>query len=134
MEAQRHSRFSGFTLIEMLVVISITLILVGISVPAYNRAIQRAREAVLKQDLFTLRSVINQYTTDKQKAPQSMTDLVSAGYVKVIPGDPITGSNSTWTVQQEDVLLSVDQQGTGISDVHSGATQVSSEGTPYSEW
>lgn len=134
MGVQRRSRLSGFTLIEMLVVISITLILVGISVPAYNRSIIRARETVLKQDLFTLRSMINQYTNDKQKAPQSLSDLVTAGYVKVIPGDPITGSNSTWTVQQEDILLSVDQTATGISDVHSGSGQVSSEGTPYSEW
>jgi general secretion pathway protein G len=130
----RPRRASGFTLIEMLVVISITLILVSIAVPAYNRTIIRARETVLKQDLFTLRSVINQYTDDKQKAPQALTDLVAAGYLKVLPGDPMTGSNSTWVVQQEDVLLSIDQTQPGITDVRSGSAQISSEGTPYNEW
>ena len=127
-------RAGGFTLMEMLVVIAIMLILVGVAVPAYNKTIIRARETVLKQDLFTLRSVINQYTDDKQKAPQGLTDLLAAGYLKEIPRDPMTGSNSTWAVQQEDVLLSIDQQTTGITDVHSGAVQMSSEGTAYNEW
>jgi general secretion pathway protein G len=119
---------------EILVVISITLILVAIAIPAYTRTITRAREAVLKQDLFTLRSVINQYTDDKEKAPQALSDLVSAGYLSRIPADPFTNSAMSWHVQQEDLLQSVDQQEPGISDVHSGANQSSSEGTAYSEW
>jgi len=119
---------------EILVVISITLILVAIAIPAYNRTIIRAREAVLKQDLFTLRSVINQYTDDKEKAPQALSDLVNAGYLKRIPPDPFTNSASSWQVQQEDVLQSANQQEPGISDVRSGASQPSSEGTAYSEW
>lgn len=127
-------RQQGFTLIEMLVVISITLILVGISVPAYNQTIIRARESVLKQDLFTLRSVINQYTDDKEKAPQSLDDLISAGYLKQLPTDPITHSNASWQTEQEDVLQSIDQQTQGITDVHSGASQISSEGTTYNQW
>jgi general secretion pathway protein G len=89
---------------------------------------------VLRDDLFTLRSLIQQYTLDKQKAPQSLDDLVSAGYIKQIPKDPFTGSADTWTTDQEDVLLSVDQQQPGIVDVHSGSSQNSTEGTPYSSW
>ena len=130
----RKHRQKGFTLMEMLVVIAITMILLGIAVPAYNRTIIRARESVLKQDLFTLRSVISQYTDDKQKAPQSLADLVSAGYLRQIPADPFTSSASSWQVQQEDVLESVDQREPGITDVRSGATQISSEGTAYKEW
>ncbi len=119
---------------EMIVVIAIMMILVSISIPAYNRSIVRAREAALRQNLFTLRAVINHYTEDKEKAPQSLDDLLSAGYLKQIPLDPFTGSSSTWQLQQDDVLQSVDQQEPGISDVHSGSTQASSEGTPYNQW
>ncbi len=127
-------RQRGFTLMEMLVVIAIMLILVSIAVPSYNRTIIRAHEAVLRQDLFTLRSVINQYTDDKEKAPQSLSDLVSEGYLKQIPVDPFTRSNTSWQVQQEEVLQSVDQQQPGITDVHSGSSRMSTEGTPYNEW
>src|SRR6202045_24409 len=128
----RHNRDRGFTLIELMIVISMILILVSISIPAYNQSILRAKESVLKQDLFQLRSLISQYTLDKQKAPQSLDDLVQAGYIKQIPVDPMTGTNSSWTVDQEDSLMSVDQQEPGISDVHSGAAQTSSDGTGYS--
>ena len=121
-------------MIELMIVISLILILVSISIPAYNKSITRAREAVLKENLFQLRSLISQYTLDKQKAPQSLDDLVSAGYIKQVPPDPMTASNSTWTVDQEDTLLSVDQQEPGIIDVHSGATQTASDGTAYSSW
>jgi general secretion pathway protein G len=124
----------GFTLIELMIVISIILILVSIAAPIYSSSILRAREAVLKDDLFTMRSVISQYTLDKQRAPQSLDDLVSAGYIKQIPVDPMTNARDTWTVDQEDVLLSVDQQQPGISDVHSGSSASSSDGTPYSSW
>jgi len=129
-----NGRDRGFTLIELMIFISLILILVSISIPAYNQSILRAKESVLKQDLFQLRSLISQYTLDKQKAPQSLDDLVQAGYIKQIPNDPMTGSNSTWTVEQEDSLMSVDQQDPGISDVHSGAEQISSDGTAYNTW
>ncbi len=129
-----NERDRGFTLIELMIVISMILILVSISIPAYNQSILRAKESVLKQDLFQLRSLISQYTLDKQKAPQALDDLVQSGYIKQIPIDPMTGSNSTWTVDQEDSIMSVDQQDPGISDVHSGAGQISTDGTAYSSW
>jgi general secretion pathway protein G len=134
MTSIRNRKDRGFTLIELMIVISLILILVSISIPVYNQSILRAKESVLKQDLFQMRSLISQYTLDKQKAPTSLDDLVQAGYIKQIPTDPMTGSNSSWTVDQEDSLMSVDQQDPGISDVHSGASQVSSDGTAYSTW
>jgi general secretion pathway protein G len=129
-----NRRDRGFTLIELMIVISMILILVSISIPAYNQSILRAKESVLRQDLFQLRSLISQYTLDKQKAPQSLEDLVQAQYIKQLPIDPMTGSNSSWTVEQEDSVMSVDQQEPGISDVHSGAEGMSSDGTAYSSW
>ena len=129
-----NRRDRGFTLIELMIVISMILILVSISIPAYNQSILRAKESVLRQDLFQLRSLISQYTLDKQKAPQSLEDLVQAQYIKQLPMDPMTGSNSSWTVEQEDSVMSVDQQEPGISDVHSGAEGMSSDGTAYCSW
>jgi general secretion pathway protein G len=117
----------------MMIVISIILILMAIAVPVYNQSILRSREAVLRQDLFTLRSVISQYTLDKQKAPQSLDDVVQAGYLRQIPADPMT-AQPNWEVVQEDVLLAVDQQEPGISDVHSSSSGTSSDGTAYSSW
>src|ERR1700692_996076 len=130
----RDRRDGGFTLIELMIVISMILILVSISIPAYNQSILRAKESVLRQGLFELRSLISQYTLDKQKAPQALDDLVQAGYIKQIPTDPMTGSNSSWTVDQEDSIMSVDQQDPGVSDVHSGAEGMSTDGTAYSSW
>jgi general secretion pathway protein G len=130
----QKDRSRGFTLIELMIVISLILILVSISIPAYNTSILRAKESVLMQNLFTLRSLISQYTLDKQKAPQALEDLVQAGYIKQIPIDPFTGKNDSWTVDQEDYSLSVDQQETGITDVHSGSALISSSGTAYSSW
>lgn len=134
MSARHTNRSKGFTLMEMLIVISLVMILVAIAVPNYQRSIMRAKESVLKQDLFQLRSLISQYTLDKQKAPQSLDDLVTAGYLKQIPTDPMTNARDSWTVDQEDTLMSVDQQEPGISDVHSGSNAISSDGTAYSTW
>ena len=128
------ARSRGFTLIELMIVISLLLILVTVAVPIYNQSILRAKESVLKQDLFTLRNVIDQYTLDKQKAPQSLEDLVSAGYIKQIPNDPFTGKNDTWAVEQEDITQSPEQTEPGISDVHSGSNLTASDGTTYSAW
>lgn len=118
-----------------MIVISVILILVSVALPAYNQSIWRARESVLKQNLFAIRSVISQYTLDKQKAPQSLEDLVTGGYFKQIPNDPMTSRNDTWTVEEEtDTIMSADQQEPGIYDVHSGSTAVGSDGTAYNTW
>lgn len=132
----RRSRLkaAGFTLIELMIVISMILILMSVAIPLYNQSITRAREAVLRQNLFTMRSVIDQYSMDKQKAPQSLDDLVQAGYLKQIPTDPMTNSKDTWQTVQEDVLTSVDQTQPGITDVHSGSEANGSDGTAYNTW
>src|SRR6266705_5154500 len=124
----RRSR--GFTLIEMMIVVSLILILVSIALPVYNRSILRAREGVLKQDLFTLRQVIDQYTMDKKKAPQALDDIVTAGYIKKVPLDPFT-NEANWTVDQEDPTEAADQQEPGIIDVHSSSNLTGTDGTAY---
>lgn len=128
-----HQRTLGFTLLELMIVLSIIMILMAIAVPVYNQSIVHSREAVLRQNLFTLRNVISQYTLDKQKAPQSLDDIVQAGYLRTIPVDPMTGQTN-WEPHQEDVLLSVDQQDPGIDDVHSASNATASDGTAYSSW
>src|ERR1700684_2856963 len=123
----------GLTLLEMMIVMIIMGILLSIALPIYSQAVVRAREAVLRNDLFELRKLISQYTLDKQKAPQSLEDLVQAGYLKKIPKDPRT-HEANWEPKQEDVLLSIDQQDPGIDDVHSASNSMSSDGTAYSTW
>ncbi|MDW8353106.1 MAG: prepilin-type N-terminal cleavage/methylation domain-containing protein [Bryobacterales bacterium] len=124
----------GFTLIELMIVMTIVTILVSIAVPLYQRSIIRAKESVLKSNLFTLRTMIDEYTIDKQKAPQSLEDLVREGYLRQIPVDPMTGSNTTWRVIMEDATASANQAEPGIFDVRSGSDKISLDGTPYSEW
>jgi general secretion pathway protein G len=118
----------------MIIVMTIVSILVSMAVPMYQKSILRTRESVLRNNLFTLRTVIDEFTYDKQKAPQSLQDLVTEGYLRQVPEDPITGSNQTWKVIMEDALTSVNQTETGIFDVRSGSDRTSLEGTPYSEW
>jgi general secretion pathway protein G len=130
---RRLQRFQGFTLLELMIVISIMAILISVAVPMYNQSIVQARESVLRSNLSTLRNVISQYTLDKQKAPQSLDDLVQAGYLRQIPIDPMT-RQSNWEVVQEDVLMAVDQQEPGITDVHSASEMTASDGTAYSTW
>jgi general secretion pathway protein G len=127
-------RSFGFTLIELLIVMSIIVILVSIAIPLYQKAIMRSKESVLRNNLFTLRTVIDEYTYDKQKAPQTLQDLVQEGYLREVPRDPITESNSSWRVVMEDAVQSVNQTEPGIFDVHSGSDKMGLDGTPYSDW
>jgi general secretion pathway protein G len=124
----------GFTMIEMMVVMAIIVILISIAIPQYQKAIIRSKESVLRNNLTTLRQVIDEYTYDRQKAPQSLQDLVASGYLREIPFDPITGSNDTWHVIMEDALQSVDQTAPGIFDVKSGSDKEGLDGTPYADW
>ncbi len=124
----------GFTLIELMIVMAIIGIILSMAVPIYQKSIIRSKESVLKQNLFTLRTVIDEYTYDKQKAPQSLQDLVQQGYLRGIPVDPMTGSDSTWRIIMEDATNSTSQNEPGIYDVRSGSEARSLEGTPYSEW
>ena len=123
----------GFTLLELMIVISIMMILMAVAVPVYNQSIIQARESVLRGNLATLRSVIDQYTLDKQKAPQSLDEIVTAGYLRQVPIDPMT-HQPNWEVVQEDTQKAVDQTDPGIVDVHSASNGTASDGTTYSSW
>ncbi len=124
---------AGFTLLELMIVMIIMAILLAIAAPIYSHSVLSAREAVLRNDLFELRKLISQYTLDKQKAPQSLDDLVQAGYLKQLPKDPMT-NEANWVPQEEDVLSSVDQMEPGIDDVHSASNAIGTDGTAYSTW
>jgi len=125
---------SGFTLLELATVMALILILVAIAAPAYRMAIQRAREAVLRSDLHSMRAVIDEFTVDKQRPPESLQELVDAGYIHAIPVDPLTGTADTWQADIEQVPVPPDQTATGVVDVHSGSDGKALDGTDYSTW
>ena len=127
-------RERGFTLIEIMIVMAIITIIISIAVPMYQKALVRSKESVLKNNLFTLRTVIDEYTYDKQKGPQTLQDLVNEGYLRAVPVDPITRNADSWHVIMEDALTAVNQTDPGIFDVRSGSDAKSLEGTLYSEW
>jgi general secretion pathway protein G len=132
--ARRGICAAGFSLIEMMIVITIILILAGIAAGRYERSVQRAKEATLKQDLFVMRNAIQQYTLDKEAGPTSLDDLVQGKYLAGVPTDPIT-RNKDWHTESEQVLLDPQQTTPGITDVRSGSDQVSPfENTPYNTW
>jgi general secretion pathway protein G len=124
----------GFTLIEMMIVMAIIVILVAVAVPFYQKAITRAKESVLHNNIFALRQAIDEYAYDKQKAPQTLQDLVSAGYLREVPKDPITQRADSWKTIMEDAGQAVSPSEPGIYDIRSGSNLRSSDGTSYSEW
>ncbi|MGH9648461.1 MAG: type II secretion system protein [Bryobacteraceae bacterium] len=127
------SRTRGYTLIELIIVMAIISILMAIAIPQYQKSIRRTKETLLHSNLQTLRTVIDEYTYEKKKAPQTLDDLVAEGYLRAIPVDPIMGSDQ-WRLINEDSLTAVDQTEPGIYDIRSQSDQMSLEGTPYSEW
>jgi general secretion pathway protein G len=131
-ECGRHA--DGFSLLEMMVVVTVILIVASIAAPIYRTCETRTREAVLRDHLYTLRALIDRFTLDNGRAPLRLEELVEKGYLGRLPTDPFTGSNETWQAEQEDAPLSPQQTSLGIEDVHSGSNQLSLEGTPYSSW
>ena len=131
---QSGERRAGFTFVEMMVVMAIVTIIISMAIPIYQRSLLRAKESVLKNNLFTLRTVIDNYTYDKQKAPQSLQDLVTEGYLRDIPTDPVVGNNTSWRVIMEDATQSVNQTEPGLFDVKSSSSKTGLDNTPYAEW
>ena len=125
---------AGFTLVELMIVLAIIGVLLTVAIPSFVGAVRQAREAVLKEDLHVLRSAIDSYTADKQKAPQALEDLVNDGYLKEIPVDPMTRARDTWQTTTSDALHSLDQTEPGIDDVHSGSQEQGTDGQPYNTW
>jgi len=124
----------GFTLIELMVVMAIISVLLTIALPIYQKSITRAKESVLRNNLFTLRTMIDEYTIDKQKAPETLQDLVSEGYLRQVPLDPMTNSDQTWKVTMEDTPVGGSNSTPGIFDVHSGSEKTGLDGTAYADW
>ncbi|HLI76137.1 MAG TPA: prepilin-type N-terminal cleavage/methylation domain-containing protein [Acidobacteriaceae bacterium] len=124
----------GFTLIELIIVMTVIGLLASIAIPSFVNSVKRAREAVLKEDLHTMRAAIDSYTVDREQAPQTLDDLVQAGYLKSIPVDPMTTRADTWITSQSDVLTSITETQGGINDVHSGAQGLATDGTTFNNW
>jgi general secretion pathway protein G len=124
----------GFTLVELMIVMAIIMILATIAIPIYVRTLQRAKEATLREDLHTMRTAIDSYTIDKEKAPDTLDDLVQAGYLKSIPLDPMTSSNQTWITGMSDTMTDINETQGGMDDVHSGSQGLASDGTTYNTW
>ena len=129
-----QKRDAGFTLIELMIVMAIIGVLATLAIPSFVGALKHAREAVLKEDLHVLREAIDSYTMDKQKAPQTLDDLIQDGYLKSIPEDPMTHSKDTWVTDTGDSLHSLDQTDPGVDNVHSGSEETGSDGQPYASW
>jgi general secretion pathway protein G len=132
--SSKRKQDAGFTLMELMIVMTIIGILMLIAVPSFIGSVRQAREAVLKEDLHVMRAAIDSYTMDKQKAPTSLDDLIQDGYLREVPIDPFTHTKDTWVTETGDALHSLDQTDSGLDDVHSGSQETSSDGTAYSSW
>jgi len=124
----------GFTFVELMVVIAIMVILISMAIPQLLKAITHSKEAVLHNNLYTLRTVIEHYSLDKGKAPQSLTDLVTDGYLRAVPTDPMNNNSTDWKTDMEEATQSATNQEPGIWNVHSMSSKTSLDGRPYSEW
>ena len=133
-KAEAGARPQGFSLLEMTMVVTLILIIASIAAPIYKTAVVRAREAVLRDDLYTLRFLIDRFTVDNGRSPAHLDEIVEKGYLGRLPTDPFTASNETWVEVQEKAPPSPTQKYLGIADVHSGSDDLSLEGTPYSSW
>jgi general secretion pathway protein G len=133
-QGEAETRESGFTLFELMIVMAIIAILASVAIPSYINAVRHGREAALRQDLWVMRQAIDSYTVDKEKAPQSLDDLVQSGYLKAIPVDPMTGSSDTWMPDTSDTLMDIDQTAGGINNVHSAAQGLATDGSSYNTW
>jgi len=132
--SSKRKQDAGFTLMELMIVMAIIGVLTVVAVPSFIGAIKQAKEAALKEDLHVMRAAIDSYTMDKQKAPQSLDDLITDGYLRAVPVDPFTHAKDTWATETGDSLHSLDQTDPGIDDVHSGSQEIGTDGQPYSTW
>jgi len=132
--AKRSKLEAGFTMVELMIVMAIMLVLTTLAVASYTTAVKHAREAVLREDLQVMRTAISSYTMDKEKAPQSLDDLVQSGYLRAIPVDPMTHSSDTWVTDSSQAMYSLDETEPGVDDIHSGSNETGSDGQPYSSW
>jgi general secretion pathway protein G len=124
----------GFTLIEVLIVVTLIIVLASVGMATYQNSVRRAREAVLREDLFRMRDAIDQYYADKNKYPQSLQDLVSSGYLREIPKDPITDSAETWTTVPAEIEAANPTAEPGVYDVKSGSEATAMDGSRYADW
>jgi general secretion pathway protein G len=124
----------GWTIIELLIVVSLIVLLAGMGMVQYRNSVQRAREAVLKEDLFRMRDAIDQYYADKNKYPSGLEDLVSDGYLREIPEDPMTRSKDTWQTENAEPDANNPATSPGIVNVHSGSDQTALDGSRYADW
>lgn len=130
----RRADQRGFTMVELLIVISMIVILASMGLAQYRNSVIRAQEATLKEDLFRMRDAIDQYYADRNKYPSALDDLVSEGYLRTIPTDPFTNSKDTWQAINAEANVNDTTAQPGIYDVKSGSEETSLEGTKYSEW